>query len=70
MQETDDPSLEPSPVNPHNFKWRLIGKYKNEFPGHYTLVFVSEEVGFFILGGNGNPNTCLNYDFKTLKVKA
>jgi hypothetical protein len=32
-------------------KWRLIGKYKYEFPCHFSLLFVSDEVGFFILGG-------------------
>ena len=34
------------------------------------MVFISDEKGFYILGGNGNANTCLNYDYKTLKVKA
>ena len=52
------------------FKWKLIGKYKNEFSPHYELIYINDQVGFYILGGNGNPNSCLNYDLKTIKVKA
>lgn len=52
------------------FRWKLIGKYKNEFPQHFTMVFLSEEKGVYILGGNGNHNTCLYYDLKTIKIKA
>lgn len=52
------------------FKWKLIGKYKNDFPAHFVMLFLSEEKGFYILGGNGNANTCLLYDTKTIKIKA
>jgi len=57
-------------MNPNTFQWKLIGKYKNNFPAHFTLVYVSDEVGFYILGGNGDLNTCLCYDYKTIKVKS
>ena len=53
-----------------SYKWKLQGKYKFEFPAHFTLVFISDEAGYYILGGNGNLNTCLHFDHKTIKPKA
>lgn len=35
-------------------KWKLMGKYKFEFPGHFTLVHTSDRFGLYILGGTGN----------------
>jgi len=35
-------------------KWKLLGKYKYEFPCHYTLVHTNDGNGFFMLGGKGN----------------
>ena len=34
------------------------------------MVFITDEIGYYILGGNGNINTCLHFDHKTLKVRA
>ena len=39
--------------------WKLVGKYKQEFPGHFSLVIAEPKHGFFILGGqktNGGSN--------------
>lgn len=55
---------------PSTYKWKLTGKYKNDFPAHFTLVFLSDELGYYVLGGNGNVNTCMHFDYKTLKVRA
>ncbi len=48
----------------------MTGRYNSDFPAHFTLVFISDEHGYYILGGNGNVNTCLHFDLKTIKFKA
>jgi len=58
------------PLNSNAFRWKLIGKYKNDFPAHFQMIFKSVDEGFYILGGNGNGNSCLLYDNKTIKEKA
>lgn len=55
---------------PSTYKWKLTGKYKNDFPAHIGVVFISDEQGYYLLGGNGNPNTCLHFDLKTIRVRA
>ncbi len=64
-------------------KWRLIGKYKNEFPPHMTIVFINHGpvtmaqpepsankniATFFLLGGIGN--NCCQYIDKNIVNKA
>lgn len=62
-------------------KWRLIAKFKGEFPCHFTLVYVNggavgspnlcthKDVGtWFLLGGMGN--NCLQYINKNIVTKA
>jgi hypothetical protein len=62
-------------------KWRLVAKFKGEFPCHFTLVFVNggaigsqdiashADVGtWFLLGGMGN--NCLQYANKNIVNKA
>ena len=61
-------------------KWRLIAKFKGEFPCHFTLVYVNggavgkvpaahKDVGtWFLLGGMGN--NCLQYAGKNILAKA
>lgn len=34
------------------------------------MVFLSDDEGVYLLGGNGNQNTCLHYDLKTIKVRS
>lgn len=64
-------------------KWRLISKYKGEFPCHFTLVYVNggafgasdsvnqamnKNIGtWFLLGGLGN--NCLQYIDKNIVFK-
>jgi hypothetical protein len=63
-------------------KWRLIAKYKGEFPCHFTLVYVNggamgtEQISpvvnknissWFLLGGMGN--NCLQYIDKNIVNK-
>lgn len=55
---------------PSTYKWKLTGKYKSDFPAHFALVFISDEQGYYVLGGNGNLNTCLHFDLKTIRVRA
>ena len=33
-------------------KWKLIGKYKYEFACHFTLVYIDETSGLYLLGGD------------------
>ena len=45
-------------VNKEDSKWKLVGKYNNnEFPSHYIMVYVDDEIGHFLLGGIDNNNT-------------
>lgn len=64
-------------------KWRLIAKYKGEFPCHFSLVYINggavgtdnvattttnKHVGsWFLLGGMGN--NCLQYIDKNIVAK-
>ena len=38
-------------------KWKLIAKYKGTFPFHCQILFISEQYGYFILGGTDSNNT-------------
>jgi len=38
-------------------KWKLIAKYKGTFPFHCQILFVSEQYGYYIIGGTDNNNT-------------
>jgi len=56
-------------------KWRLIAKYKNDFPAHFTMVYVNtlppsnKNAGsYFLLGGMGN--NCLQYIDKNIVSKS
>lgn len=44
-------------LNKESSKWKLIGKYKSEFPSHFQMIFIDEDVGHFILGGVDQNNT-------------
>lgn len=48
-------------------KWKVIGKYKDEFSSHFVLVF-AEAHGFFLLGPN-TLGTCLQYKSRRLNPK-
>lgn len=48
--------------------WKLMGKYKFEFPSHFTIVFTEDKYGIFILGGTGA--NCLNFKDKNINAKA
>jgi len=48
-------------------KWKLIGKYKNEFSSHFVLVFADTN-GYFLLGPNA-LGTCLQYKSRRLTPK-
>ena len=43
--------------NKDNSKWKLIGKYKSEFPSHLTIIYIDEDAGHFLLGGIDSQNT-------------
>jgi len=55
---------------PPSFTWRLKGKYKFPFSSHFAQVFISHDDGYYLLGANGNNNSNLHYNLKTVKVKA
>ena len=38
-------------------KWKLIAKYKGTFPFHCQILYISEQYGYYILGGTDNNNT-------------
>jgi hypothetical protein len=49
-------------------KWRLIGKYKYDFPSHFAIVYVDEKNGYFLMGGIGN--SCLQYANRNIQQRA
>ncbi len=38
-------------------KWKLIGKYKSEFPSHFQVLFIDDDYGHFLIGGTDSNNT-------------
>lgn len=53
--------------NKENSKWKLTAKYKSEFPSHFTIVYIDEDVGHFLLGGIDNQNTFQYRDTQIIK---
>jgi serine/threonine protein kinase len=47
-------------INKDDNKWKLIGKYKSDFPSQMTMIYVDEDVGHFLLGGT-DANNCFQY---------
>jgi len=54
-------------LNKDDNKWKLIAKYKSEFPGHFIIVFVDEDFGHFLIGGVDSNNTFQYRDGQILK---
>jgi len=55
--------------NGKHYVWRAIGKYKDEFAPHQSIVIDTDKSTlFYILGSNGNKNSALRYDGKSMKV--
>jgi hypothetical protein len=44
-------------INKDVNKWKLIGKYKSEFPSHFNIIFIDEDIGHFLIGGADGNNT-------------
>jgi serine/threonine protein kinase len=47
-------------INKDDNKWKLIGKYKSDFPSHFTMIYVDEDIGHFLIGGT-DTNNCFQY---------
>jgi len=54
-------------INKEDVKWKLIGKYKNEFPSHFSLIFIDEDIGHFLIGGTDGLNMLQYRDAQILK---
>ena len=45
-------------INKEDPKWKLVGKYNNnEFPSHYQMVYIDEDIGHYLIGGIDSNNT-------------
>jgi serine/threonine protein kinase len=44
-------------INKDDNKWKLIAKYKSEFPGHMSIIFIDEDQGHYLIGGVDGNNT-------------
>lgn len=45
-------------INKEDSKWKLVGKYNNnEFPSHYVMVYIDDDIGYFLIGGIDSNNT-------------
>jgi len=51
-------------VNQAEAKWKIVGKYKNEFSSHFVMVYADQH-GYYLLGPNV-AGTCLKYHDKRL----
>lgn len=60
--------LKSGPEVEEQARWKLLGKYKYEFPCHFTLVYADDSHGLYLLGGTGN--NCLNFKDKNITAKA
>ena len=67
--ECSDPEVAASKAGKH-YMWKLIGKYRDEFSPHQSIVLNTDNECVYILGGNGNKNSNLRYDYKTIKTLA
>ena len=67
--ECSDPEVVASKAGKH-YMWKLIGKYRDEFSPHQSIVLNTDNECVYILGGNGNKNSNLRYDYKTIKTLA
>lgn len=67
MQESEcsDPEVEAARQG-KTYTWRALGKYKDEFSPHQCLLVDNANNWFYILGSNGNKNSCLKWDNKTI----
>jgi serine/threonine protein kinase len=54
-------------LNKDDNKWKLIGKYKSEFPGQFLLIYVDEDIGHFLIGGTEGNNTFQYRDGQIIK---
>ena len=43
--------------NDNNSKWKLITKYKGNFPYHCITLYTNEQFGIYIIGGTDSNNT-------------
>lgn len=67
--ECSDPEIE-AIKNGRSYQWRAVGRYKDEFSPHQSMLVNNENENVYILGANGNKNSLLKYDGKTIKALA
>lgn len=65
--ECSDPDVEAARQGKH-YVWRGVGKFKDEFAAHQAVVIDTQNDHFYIMGCNGNKNSNLRYDQKTIKT--
>jgi len=53
--------------NKENSKWKLTAKYKSEFPSHFVMIYIDEDIGHLLLGGIDNQNTFQYRDTQIIK---
>lgn len=68
--ECSDPEAIEAIKNGNPYIWKPVGKFKNEFCGHQSLVYNIDSECIYVMGGNGNKNSNLMFDNKTIKVMA
>ena len=54
-------------VSKEDTKWKQIGKYKSEFPSHFSLVYINDDTGHYLIGGTDSNNTFQYYDGQIVK---
>ena len=54
-------------INKEDVKWKLIGKYKSDFPSHFSIIFIDEDIGHFLIGGTDGLNMLQYTDSQIIK---
>ena len=52
------------------YRWKPVGRYRDEFSPHQAIVFNIDTQLTHVLGANGNKHSHLLFDNKTIKVLA
>lgn len=54
-------------INKDDNKWKLIGKFKSEFPGQFVTIYIDEDIGHYLIGGTEGNNTFQYRDGQIIK---
>lgn len=66
--DCSDPEALEAAKSGNFYKWKPVGKYRDEFSPHQAIVFNTDNEYTYVLGSNGNKQSCLMWNGKAVKV--